>query len=296
MPKGQPFTSLCQSLFKNASHRRVDLHIHSTFSDGLWDPGLVYSSACKLGLEAISITDHDTVAAYDSRLSRDRCEIITGVEITCLFNGKVYHLLGYMMDPLNAELRDGLARNRVIRKARFLKMIEFMQGRVNDPGAVMDNLEIQLNNPEYALGSRHLAQTLVDQKKAHSIQNAYWRHLRFFQDDDHGWLTMENACELLHNAGGVSVLAHPPENITLADLVLFKNAGVDGVEVEYPGFKMNRRKQLREWAAKLDLCTGGGSDSHGLPPRSIGSSSITILDLEKIKLRSEGYRPCSVLS
>jgi hypothetical protein len=160
----------------------------------------------------------------------------------------------------------------------------------------MDDLQVQWNNPDYALGSRHLAQILVNQKKAHSIQNAYWKHLRFFQDDNHAWLTIQEACDLIRNAGGISMLAHPPENITLSDLALLKGFGLDGIEVEYPGFKMNRRKLLKEWALKLEFCIGGGSDCHGVPPRTIGSSSITILELEKIKLRSEGNRLCSVLS
>ena len=296
MPKGQPFTSLCQSLYKNASTRRVDLHTHSTFSDGICSPESVYSSACKLGLEAISITDHDTTAAHHSPFPHGRAEMIVGVEITCIFNAKVYHLLGYMMDPMNLELQAGLSRNKAIRKTRFLKMIDFMKGRVNEPGSVMDELKPQWNNPDYAVGSRHLAQILVNQKKAHSIQNAYWKHLRFFQDDNHAWLTIQEACDLVRNAGGISLLAHPPENTTLSDLVLLKGFGLDGLEVEYPGFKMNRRKLLKEWALKLEFCIGGGSDCHGVPPRTIGSSSITILELEKIKLRSEGNRLCSVLS
>ena len=90
MPKGQPFTSLCQSLYKNASTRRVDLHTHSTFSDGICSPESVYSSACKLGLEAISITDHDTTAAHHSPFPHGRAEMIVGVEITCIFNAKVF--------------------------------------------------------------------------------------------------------------------------------------------------------------------------------------------------------------
>ncbi len=272
------------------------MHTHSTFSDGICSPESVYSSACKLGLEAVSITDHDTTAAHHSPFPSGCCEMIAGVEITCIFNTKVYHLLGYMIDPTNQGLQAGLARNKAIRKTRFLKMIDFLKGRVNEPASVMAELEVQWNNPDYAFGSRHLAQILVNQKKAHSIQNAYWKHLRFFQDDIHAWLTIQEACDLLHKAGGISMLAHPPEDITLRDLSLLKDFGLDGIEVEYPGFKMSRRKLLKEWAIKLEFCTGGGSDCHGLPPRTIGSSSITILELDKIKLRSEGNRLCSALS
>lgn len=165
MPKGQPFTSLCQSLYKNASTRRVDLHTHSTFSDGICSPDSVYASACKLGLEAISITDHDTTAAHHSPFQHGRSEMIVGVEITCLFNAKIYHLLGYMMDPSNPSFQAGLSRNKAIRKIRFLKMIDFLKGRVNDPDSVMDDLQVQWNNSDYALGSRHLAQILVNQKR-----------------------------------------------------------------------------------------------------------------------------------
>jgi predicted metal-dependent phosphoesterase TrpH len=89
--------------------------------------------------------------------------------------------------------------------------------------------------------------------------------LRFFQDDNHAWLTIQEACDLVRNAGGISMLAHPPENITLSDLALLKGFGLDGIEVEYPGFKMNRRKLLKEWALKLEFCIGGGSDCHGVP-------------------------------
>ncbi len=296
MPKGQPFTLLWQSLYKNAASRRADLHTHSTFSDGLLNPSAIYEAGCKLGLEAIAITDHDTTAAHNIPTEKGRCEMIHGVEITCVFNEKVYHLLGYMINLSHKGLQAGLSKNREFRKARFLKLTEFIQSRkVSTLEAVMNDLGPIWDNPENAIGSRHLAQILVNQKRAHSIQNAYYKHLRFYKDDNSKWLTMLEACDLIHKAGGVSILAHPPENITLAELLELKSLGLDGIEIEYPEFKLGRRKLLKDWALKLDFCIGGGSDYHGLPPRVIGASSITVIELDKIKQRSEDNRQCFAL-
>src|SRR4051794_5315145 len=110
MPAGQPFTQLCQQLARPSKAGRADLHLHTTFSDGEYTPAQIVDLAQRCGLQAIAVTDHDTLAGNSpAQLAAEaRLEVIQGVEITAEFRGKELHLLGYFVRLDNTDLLDGL--------------------------------------------------------------------------------------------------------------------------------------------------------------------------------------------
>src|SRR5205807_1127304 len=127
MPRGQPFTALCQALSRAA---RADLHVHTTWSDGTYTPAEVVDLARRSGLAALAITDHDTLAgiAPARAAARAALEIVPGVEITAEHGGRIVHLLGYFFDPADADLNAALAGLRARRAERFCAMVERSRG------------------------------------------------------------------------------------------------------------------------------------------------------------------------
>ena len=285
MPVGQPFTQLCQTLSRPRHFGRVDLHLHTTFSDGNYTPAEVVDLARRSGLSAIAITDHDTIAgiAPTQQAAGTALEIVTGVEITAEYRGKELHLLGYFFDPENAALRSALDRLRHERIGRFHEMIK----RLNGLGVHFEEAEVAHLGAVNALGRRHLAEMLVQAKKAATVREAFQRYL-----GDRGRATVPKtrlpvaeAIALVRGANGVAAWAHPNYDCSKEALLELKRLGLGAIEAEYPAFRDSRRKELRQLAKELELAITGGSDCHGpgQPHRDVGASSITHQELIRLK-------------
>jgi 3',5'-nucleoside bisphosphate phosphatase len=282
MPVGQPFTQLCQALSRPRHFGRADLHLHTTFSDGAYTPAQIVELAHRSGLAAIAITDHDTFAgiAPARQVAGTSVEVIAGVEITAEFRGKELHLLGYFFDIENQPLRAALDHLQNERVGRFHEMIERLGG-----------LGIHFKEEEVArapsLGRRHLAEMLVQAKKAGSVREAFHRWL-----GDHGRanvpkarLPIADAIALVRAAGGVASWAHPNYDCTRETLLELKSLGLAAIEAEYPAFRASRAKELRQLARDLSLAISGGSDCHGPdePRRAVGTCSITHEELKRLQ-------------
>lgn len=282
MPAGQPFTQLCQALSRPRHFGRADLHLHTIFSDGAYTPAQVVELAGRCGLSAIAITDHDTFAgiAPARQTAGKSVEVIAGVEITAEFRGKELHLLGYYFDIDNVPLRAALDHLQEERIGRFHEMIERLGG-----------LGIHFKAEEIArapsLGRRHLAEMLVQAKKASSVREAFQRWL-----GDHGKasvpktrLPIGDAIGLVRAAGGVASWAHPNYDCTRETLLELKRLGLAAIEAEYPAFRAGRAKELRHLASELGLAISGGSDCHGPdePRRAVGTCSIGHDELMRLR-------------
>jgi hypothetical protein len=283
MPAGQPFTQLCQALSRPRHFGRADLHLHTTYSDGSYTPAQLVDLARRSGLSAIAITDHDTFAAIAAarQVAGASVEVIAGVEITTEFRGKELHLLAYFFDLENVPLRAALDHLQKERIGRFHEMIERLGG-----------LGIHFKPEEMArapsLGRRHLAEMLVQAKKASSVREAFQRWL-----GDHGRanvpkvrLPIADALALVRAAGGVASWAHPNYDCTRESLLELKRLGLAAIEAEYPAFRASRAKELRQLAGELGLAISGGSDCHGPDEarRAVGTCSIAHEEL--VRLRS----------
>lgn len=287
MPAGQPFTYLCRAAARPGCAGRADLHIHSTSSDGQYTPAQIVELARRSGLSAIALTDHDTsagVAAARQAAEGQPVQVIAGVEITAEFRGREIHLLGYFFDPQDAGLCAAFERLCRRRAERFQEMVDRLAGC----GVRLE--ELPTNTVAASLGRRHLAELLVQARRAGSVQEAFSRYLgdrgRAFVPKER--LEVSEAIALLHAAGGVSAWAHPPAEGADESARALATLGLDALEVEYPGRRPGQTRRQRELACSLGLAVSGGSDCHGPEPahRAIGCRSISVAELHELRTRA----------
>ncbi len=244
--------------------RRADLHTHTTASDGrLSPPGLVQKAHLR-GLAALSITDHDTLAAYPTAaLAAEHAglELIPGVELSANVQGRDVHLLGYGFDLADAGLRAHLGRYRDERLERAREMVDRMTA-LGCPVEWERVLEIAGGG---AIGRPHVARAIVEAGHAETIQGAF---VRYIGDDapafvPKGSATPEELIGLLHAAGGVCVLAHPATFVRVDLVARLAEAGLDGIETVHPAHDADLQAYWQKIAQRFGLLETGGSDYHG---------------------------------
>lgn len=284
MPAGQPFTALCQLAARGPRAGRVDLHVHTTYSDGAYTPAQVVELARRAGLGALAVTDHDTlggVAPARQAAAGLSLEIVSGVEITTEYRQRELHLLGYFIALDHSEMRIALEEIRRHRVERFREMIERLRGR----GVFLDSEQQRVPGAPEALGRRHLAEMLVRARRVANIREAFVRYL-----GDRGEvavpkkrLPVAEALALVRDAGGVAAWAHPAYDCTKEQLSELQALGLVALEVEYPDVRRSRMLELRGWAEKLGLAVTGGSDCHGPGRRGVGSCTISAAEFTKLR-------------
>jgi predicted metal-dependent phosphoesterase TrpH len=251
--------------------REVDLHVHTTASDGTMSPAEVVRYAKEKGLRTIAITDHDTIEGIAEGLqagSNLGLEVIPGVELSVDFAKGTMHLLGYYIDHTSAELLEKLTIVQQARAERNLKIVEKLQGLGIDI-----NLSEVKEAPEHGqIGRPHFAYTMIQKGHAQNIQDAFDRYLRKGGPAyvEKFKFSPQEAMSVIHKAGGITVLAHPftTNQLQLQDLepviVDLKEKGLDGIETYYPEHSAGQIKCYRQLAQKYALAVTGGSDFHGL--------------------------------
>ena len=248
----------------------IDLHTHTTCSDGTDRPRDLVNKAIVQGLEVLGISDHDTTSGWEeaTQALRGSLKLALGAEISCLTtDGVSVHMLGMLFDPNHKEMQTVLEETRDGRLPRMRKMIEKMRA---------EGMDISIEDVENAMpvgatmGRPHLADALVAKKIVKSRDEAFIDLLnndsRFYVS--HAAPTPVEAIALIRRAGGVAVIAHPfashrgqilkPDDF--ADLVA---AGLNGIEVDHRDQNPDERAILRAIAQELDLVVTGSSDYHG---------------------------------
>lgn len=289
MPRGSPFTTLCRRLADHDRPVRADLHVHTTASDGTYTPSQVVALARAARLAAVAITDHDTLAGIPEARSTSAgaVEVVPGVEITAAYAGREVHLLGYWVrtnDPALCAALDRLGRRR---RERFLDYV----ARLSAAGVVLPTDRVaQVLATTPSLGRRHVARLLVSAGYARHCAEAFHRYLKPLTGRVVLKLRLaaEEAIALVTAAGGVTALAHPPPDLTEADLRTLAEWGLHGVEADYPGAIGGFGHRLRQWASRVGLVITGGSDCHGpeTPSRGIGSHGTSCADWEALRERA----------
>jgi predicted metal-dependent phosphoesterase TrpH len=248
----------------------IDLHTHTTCSDGTDRPRDLVNKAIVQGLEVLGISDHDTTSGWEeaTQALRGSLKLALGAEISCLTtDGVSVHMLGMLFDPNHKEMQTVLEETRDGRLPRMRKMIEKMRA---------EGMDISIEDVEKAMpvgatmGRPHLADALVAKKIVKSRDEAFIDLLhndsRFYVS--HAAPTPVEAIALIRRAGGVAVIAHPfashrgqilkPDDF--ADLLA---AGLNGIEVDHRDQNPDERAMLRAIAQELDLVVIGSSDYHG---------------------------------
>lgn len=249
--------------------RLIDLHVHSSCSDGTLTPSELVSCAVQKGLAAFALTDHDTTAGLSEAAGAARAagiELIPGIELSTEYGGRDIHILGLGIDRENAAFQAHLAAFRASRDLRNEKMIQ----KLSAEGIRISQEDMQNVYPDCVWTRAHFAAYLLEHGYVHDRREAFDRylgdHARCFVPREK--VTPLQAIELIHRGGGCAVLAHPllyhMSQSRLDELAaLLAEHGLDGLEAVYSANTPSDEAAMRALASKYGLCITGGSDFHG---------------------------------
>ena len=263
----------------------ADLHLHTQFSDGTFTPEELAERAYKLGFGTIALTDHDTVegcARAAFACAAAGMDFIPGSELTAEHEDTEVHILGYFLDTENPALLTRLSKFQAVRQNRIHEMV-----------AALNKLGIPLKAESvFALanckspGRPHVARTLVKEKLIGNLDEAFEKYLKKGRP---AWvpktkMSALEAVELIHQSGGLAVIAHPGLNRTddiIPDLV---DAGMDGIECFHTKHSTVMSERYLEIAEKYELLVTGGSDCHGFSKKAplIGTVKLPHEHIEKL--------------
>lgn len=247
----------------------VDLHVHSTASDGTYTPTELVAYAKEKGLFAFALTDHDTVSGVSKAVSegeRFGVRVIPGIELSCLYHQKDIHIVGLFIDDKHPLLQEKMGWYRKKREERNRLMIKKLQ----EQGFSITIAEIESFFPKAVVTRAHFARYLVETKQIASLAEAFDRYIG---DGCPCYVpkertSPEEAISLIKEIGGVSVLAHPilykfpDEELDLMTGQL-KDMGLVGIEAVYSTYSAKDEEFVRRLASKYGLLLSGGSDFHG---------------------------------
>ncbi|AKG52756.1 putative metal-dependent phosphoesterases (PHP family) [Dehalogenimonas sp. WBC-2] len=269
----------------------VDLHLHSTASDGVFLPAEVVKMAAARGLRYMALTDHDSIDGIAEALAEAEnhpgLTVIPGVEIsTNVAEGDV-HVLGYFIDWQNTNFKHQLSGMRDSREDRGLAMVEKLAAL----GMPLEWTRVKEIAGDAVIGRPHIAQAMVEKGYISYIGEAFEKYI---SRDGPAYaerikLTPTDAVTLIKSAGGLAVMAHP---LTLPNYEpMVENlaaAGLTGIEVYYASYRQYEIQHLKRLAERLGLVATGGTDYHGLDPATetmIGGQSVPLAAVKKLLAR-----------
>ena len=273
--------------------KRIDLHVHTTASDSTASPAEAVRLAKEAGLSAIAITDHDTVSGYAEAAEAGKkygVEVVPGIEISTKY-GRAVHILGYYIDPDSDKLAPVLEWVVHDRDERNRKMAELMAA---------DGLPVSYEEMHRrfgaVIGRPHFAEVLVELGLAKDIRDAFDRYVEKGQKYylPRNFLSIERSVEIIREAGGIPVLAHPfqykLDDAGLRELIEHcMESGLKGIECRYSGYSTEQSKYLGRMAEEYGLIKTGGSDFHGENKKHIsigtgtGALEVPYQYLEKLR-------------
>ncbi len=243
--------------------RRVDLHAHTTFSDGLLSPEALVSRAVDKRLAALAVTDHDTVEAIPrARVAAGTAlQLVPGIEMSTAFEGADLHILGYYIDPDHGPLCERLVGFQEERRQRALAIVE----RLGEMGLPVDLDEVLKLAGPGVIGRPHVAEAMVRAGLVTDFDEAFERYLGAHAPAyvPRPAFSPGEAIKLIHAADGVSVLAHPGSQMPDGVIERLRISGLRGIEVWHPQHGAATVRRYQALAQRLGLLTTGGSDFHG---------------------------------
>jgi predicted metal-dependent phosphoesterase TrpH len=250
---------------------RIDLHTHSSVSDGTDAPAELVRKAVAVGLDVVALTDHDTFDGLDEAVAEGErlgLHVVRGMELSCSRQGNSVHVLAYGADPASPELAAEMARVRDGRLGRLAGVLR----KLAVLGVPVSEAEVMAQvGDSPSVGRPHIADALI---KAGHVRDRQEAFDRFLADGGpahvHRYtIEVDRAIDLMHEAGGLAVIAHPwgrgrerllPPNVLEA---LARDHGLDGIEVDHQDHDPDSRRRLRALADRLGLLATGSSDYHG---------------------------------
>ena len=250
---------------------RLDLHIHSTASDGSESPEAVVRAAVAGGLDVIAVADHDTVAGYRAAVEAGAelsaagkpIQVVPAVEVSSTFQGRDIHVLGYFIDPDAEAMRAHAERAGRRREERMHEMVDRLVAGGTE--VTFEEVEAAAGPDRASIGRPHLAKALVERGHVASVPDAF---VSLIGDGSEAFVPTHlldpvGAVEVVRASGGVAVWAHPPGDLVDTLLPVLREAGLDGLEVYRPRNKNASVLWLESICRSQGLLVSGGSDWHG---------------------------------
>ena len=269
----------------------ADLHTHSFCSDGFRTPTQAVKEAREAGLQALSLTDHDTVEGIDEAIEagkRFQVEVIPGSELSAHVDDREVHLLAYLIDWNNLNLKNNLKLVHQKRRERGNAIVN----KLNSMGITITIEEILDQAQGSPLGRPHIAAILVKKGVVADKDEAF---VRFLGDRSPAFqakprIPAENVIDVVHRAGGIAILAHPGYSIPDAVINNLIKMGLDGVEVYHPAHQPQQIEFYTQLTIQHNLVISGGSDSHGdINGTNIGDYGIGYEAIEAMRNRAARY-------
>lgn len=269
----------------------IDLHVHSSASDGSLTPEEVVSLARKAGLRYFALTDHDTVDGVEPALQYagkfENIDVIPGIELSCYYKNREIHIVGLFVNHRDKAFLEELQKLKQAREDRNEKMVQ----NFVDAGIPITIEELKHGNPNSVITRAHFARVLVEKGVCRNKTEAFDKYLGigcpFYLPKPK--VTPEHVLNLIKQAGGTAILAHPysykfskSEVETLLDTLI--PLGLSGLECYYSTYDDGQIQELRSIALAKNLLVSGGSDFHGVvkPDISIGTGRGNLRIPEKL--------------
>ncbi len=267
----------------------IDLHLHTTASDGRLAPAELVEAASAAGITVMSVTDHDTVAGLAhvrASLGATGLELVDGIEITAVHEGKDVHILGYFIDPSDPEL-DGFLRAQRTSRVERVREIGARLAAIGRPIDVERIIKSAALRPGRAVGRPDVGRALVRAGHAASMHEAFER---FIGAGKPGFVARVgrppgDVVEVIQRAGGLASMAHPGLTRLPDVMAMLVDRGLDAIEVFHPDHPPDTRVELEQFATVRRLLMTGGSDFHGDDGRGrvLGGLSVPEPAFERLR-------------
>ncbi len=266
--------------------RYIDLHMHTSYSDGVLSPSALMEAVRETDLVAFSVTDHDTLDGYRAvkkLLRPGDPELISGLELSVRYKGHDLHMLAYLFDPDNAELNAALDDFLQRRNLRAQQIVE----KLGEMGLEISFDDVLTASGAGAVGRPHIAEVLHTQGLVPAYQVAFDKYIG---NGKPAYVPKENftppeAIKAIHAAGGLAILAHPQIDETYHHLEMLVGLGLDGIEAYHSAHTQQNIDRFKHLAERYRLVISGGSDFHGREGRhgAIGSQHVPEACLDALK-------------
>ena len=269
----------------------ADLHTHSLCSDGLRTPTQAVEEAAAAGVRALSLTDHDTVEGVPEALQAGAAhgiEVVPGTELSAHIDDREVHLLAYCLDHESPHLADYVRLVHERRHNRGSAIVE----RLNQLGVHVTLEDVLIRADGGPLGRPHIAAAMVACGAVSNKEEAFSRFIgdRRPADVQKPRTPSADVIAMVHDLGGVVILAHPGLSVSDATIQSLVDVGLDGIEVYHPSHQPPQIEHLNELALRLQILTSGGSDSHGEAYGArIGDCGIGCEAVEALHKRAARY-------
>lgn len=273
--------------------RMIDLHSHTTASDGEHSASELMELARQAGVTHLAVTDHDTVSGLEDAEREAKARgltLVPGIEVSAIMHGRELHILGHFVDRTNPALKEYGLKLKDERRARMELMVRKVKEELGYPVRIEEVIAIA-GEGNKNLGRPHLGRWFVEKGYCLDLKEAFDRFLGDGKPAyvDRFRVTSKEAIDLIHGAGGTATIAHPGVNrVERFELEKLKSEGLDGCEVMHSDQQPEIRQKYLTICADLDLVPTAGSDFHGertTPGRKLGTANMDAALFQKLQSR-----------